>query len=114
MMTYDGTSAIPRIPVHIGDGTAPLPWEVGSAVRVRAEHLHRTGTLHDLAGVPRRYLPGSQEGQGPVGVLGGYDHHHADTHVEGALHLGAVDAPLGLDQIEDRLGPPAGPVDDRV
>src|SRR5258706_14232231 len=105
MMTYEGTVAMPRIPVHTGDSTdsRPASGEVDSGVGVGAEHPHGTGTVDDLAGQPRRYLAGGQEGQGPVGVLRRYDHHHADTHVEGALHLGAVDAPLGLHQVEDRL-----------
>src|SRR2546423_10524251 len=106
MMTYDGTGAIPRIPVQ---GPADI-----SAARVRTQHPHHARALDDLADLPRVDLAGGQEREGPVGVFGSDHGEHADAHVERALHLRALDPAPGLHEIEDRLGPPGGPVDDRV
>src|SRR5689334_4357970 len=106
MMTYDGTGAIPRIPVQ---GPADT-----SAARVRTQHPHHARTLDDLAGLPRLDLTGGQERQGPVGVFRGDHREHADAHVERALHFRALDPAPGLYEIEDRLRPPGGPVDDRI
>src|SRR5438094_3619790 len=109
MMTYEGTEAIPRIPVHERVTATDM-----SAAGVRVDHLHVAGPLDDVARLPGVDLPGGQEGQGPVGILGGDDREHPDAHVERALHLGLVDPALGADQVEDRLRAPSGPVDDRV
>ena len=44
----------------------------------------------------------------PVGLGGRHDRQHADPHVERGLHLGVVDPPPALHQVEDRLRAPAG------
>src|SRR5256885_370286 len=82
MITYEGTGAIPRIPVH---------GYVISTAGVRVDHLYDAGPLDDLAGQPGVDLPGGQERQGPVGVLRTDDREHPDAHVERALHLALVD-----------------------
>src|SRR5947207_4234346 len=105
MITYEGTEAIPRIPVHR---------YAMSAAGVRVDHLYHAGALDDLASRPRVDLPPGQERQCPVGVLRPDDGEHSEAHVERALHLAPVNPALGLYQVEDRLRAPPRPVDHRV
>src|SRR6266545_1224229 len=132
MMTYEGTAATPRMPVHPRCDTLLPPLTLGERTTsvcaggetdkqrrslpagVGAHHLHGSVALDDLADVPGLDAAPGEERDRPVGVGWRDDGQHADAHVERALHLNELDAPLGLYQLEDGLWPPGRPVDDRV
>src|SRR5689334_9871309 len=59
---------------------------------------------------PAVEVPSSQYGQCAVGVLRRDDGHHADAHVEGLLHLGALDLSALCDHAENRCGSPCSAI----
>ena len=78
-------------------------------VTARALIRGRRPALHHGADDEARLAAALERVLDVVEVLGRDDHHHADAHVEGAVHLVLGDGAALLDEPEERAAPPRRP-----